>query len=148
MMVPSRMPRRARRAATVVGVMVLTTLAPIKFVPPAMLVPSRGTVVLSATDTLVESGLLAVLVPMFEGRTGYRVTTLATTTRQALELGARGEATVVLAHTPGFERRYVEAGALLRPRPILYDELVIVGPAEDPAHVRGLRTPGEALRAI
>lgn len=106
------------------------------------------TVIVSTTTSTQDSGLLDVLVPMFEKRTGFTLKTVAVGTGQALALAARGEADVTLAHAPRLEQKYVGEGKLLNRRLVMYNDFVLVGPAEDPAKVRGLRPATEALRRI
>ena len=119
----------------------------------ATLVPSSGEaqrapVILSTTTSTQDSGLLEVLVPMFERQTGYAVKTIAVGTGQALTLAARGEADVVLAHAPALERKYVAEGKMLNRRLVMYNDFVVIGPAEDPARVKGTKKAADALKAI
>ena len=106
------------------------------------------TVILSTTTSTQDSGLLDVLVPLFERARGYTVKTIAVGTGQALALGARGEADVVLAHAPGLEAKYVAEGKLLNRRLVMYNDFVLVGPAGDPAGVRTVKRTVEAFRLI
>ncbi|HAM55838.1 MAG: tungsten ABC transporter substrate-binding protein [Candidatus Rokubacteria bacterium GWC2_70_24] len=106
------------------------------------------TVILATTTSLQDSGLLDVLVPMFEKRTGLTVKTISVGTGQALALAARGEADVTLAHAPARERKYVDEGRLLRRRLVMYNDFVLIGPAEDPAAIRGLHQAVDAMRRI
>ena len=106
------------------------------------------TVILATTTSLQDSGLLDVLVPMFEKRTGLTVKTISVGTGQALALAARGEADVTLAHAPALERKYVDEGRLLRRRLVMYNDFVIIGPHEDPAAIRGLHQAVDAMRRI
>src|SRR5213593_4375336 len=119
----------------------------------ATLVPSSGEaqrapVILSTTTSSQDSGLLEVLVPMFERQTGYTVKTIAVGTGQALALAARGEADVVLAHAPALERKYVEDGTMLDRRLVMYNDFVIIGPSDDPAKIKGMKRAADALKAI
>jgi tungstate transport system substrate-binding protein len=107
-----------------------------------------ATVILSTTTSTQDSGLLDVLVPLFEKKTGYTVKAVAVGSGQALALAARGEADVTLSHAPALERRYVEEGKLLNRRLVMYNDFVIVGPAEDPARIGGGRSAVEAMRRI
>src|SRR5712664_4360802 len=77
-------------------------------------------VILSTTTSTQDSGLLDVLVPMFEKKSGMSVKTISVGTGQALALAARGEADVTLAHAPELERRYVAEGKMLNRRLIMY----------------------------
>ena len=106
------------------------------------------TMILSMMTSTQDSGLLDVLVPMFEKQTGYSVKTIPVGTGQALALAARGEADVTLAHAPSLEKQYVAEGKMLNRRLVMANDFVVVGPAEDPAGVRGLRRAVEALRRV
>jgi tungstate transport system substrate-binding protein len=106
------------------------------------------TVILSTTTSTQDSGLLDVLVPLFEMKTGYTVKTISVGTGQALALAARGEADVTLAHAPSLEKKYVAEGKMLNRRLIMYNDFVIVGPAEDPAKVKGAGKALEAMRRV
>ena len=105
-------------------------------------------VILSTTTSTQDSGLLDVLVPMFEQRTGYTVRTIAVGTGQALALAARGEADVTLAHAPSLEKKYVAEGKLRNRRLVMYNDFVVLGPEADPARVRGERSAVAALRRV
>ena len=109
--------------------------------------PASRTLILSTTTSTQDSGLLDVLVPMFEQATGYSVKTISVGTGQALALAARGEADVTLAHAPALEKKYVEEGKMLNRRLVMYNDFILIGPAEDPARIKGLQA-AEALRRI
>jgi tungstate transport system substrate-binding protein len=111
------------------------------------LAPASRTLILSTTTSTQDSGLLDVLVPMFEQASGYSVRTISVGTGQALGLAARGEADVTLAHAPALEKKYVEEGKMLNRRLVMYNDFVVIGPAEDPARIKGLPA-AEALRRI
>ncbi len=105
-------------------------------------------VILSTTTSTQDSGLLDLLVPLFEKKTGYTVKSIAVGTGQALALAARGEADVALAHAPSLEKQYVAEGKLLNRRLVMYNDFVIVGPPGDPARARSAGGAVEALRLI
>ncbi len=105
-------------------------------------------VVLSTTTSTQDSGLLDVLVPLFETRTGYSVKTVAIGTGQALALAARGEADVTLAHAPSLEKKYVQDGKMLNRRLVMFNDFVLVGPPGDPAGIKGTKRAVEAFRRI
>jgi tungstate transport system substrate-binding protein len=130
--------------------LVLATLALLIAAGPAAAqapAPASRTLILSTTTSTQDSGLLDVLVPMFEQATGYSVKTISVGTGQALALAARGEADVTLAHAPVLEKKYVEEGKMLNRRLVMYNDFVVIGPAEDPARIKGLPA-AEALRRI
>ena len=108
----------------------------------------RAPVILSTTTSTQDSGLLDVLVPLFERQTGYAVKTIAVGTGQALVLAARGEADVVLAHAPELEKKYVADGKMLNRRIVMYNDFVVIGPADDPAKIKGTKRAADAMKAI
>lgn len=105
-------------------------------------------VMLSTTTSTQDSGLLDVLVPMFEKKAGMTVKTISVGTGQALALAGRGEADVTLAHAPAVEKKYVEEGKMQNRRLVMYNDFVIIGPEDDPAKIRGLPKAVDALRRI
>ena len=115
---------------------------------PTVTAAQRSPVILSTTTSTQDSGLLDVLVPLFERQTGYTVKTIAVGTGQALALAARGEADVVLAHAPALEKKYVDEGKMLDRRLVMYNDFVIIGPADDPAKIKGAKKAADAMKAI
>ncbi len=104
--------------------------------------------ILSTTTSTQDSGLLDELIPRFERQTGYAVKTVSVGSGAAIALGQRGEADVVLAHAPENERQFVASGAGIDRRLVMYNDFVVVGPAEDPAGIRGTPDALAALRRI
>ena len=135
------MPRSAIRLNALLTALVLAIL-------PVFAEAQRPPVILSTTTSTQDSGLLDILVPLFERQTGYTVKTIAVGTGQALALAGRGEADVVLAHAPALERKYIEDGKMLNRRLVMYNDFVIIGPAEDPAKIKGMTRAAEAMKAI
>ncbi|HSB68565.1 MAG TPA: substrate-binding domain-containing protein [Candidatus Methylomirabilis sp.] len=105
-------------------------------------------VVLSITTSAEDSGLLNVLLPLFEKRTGHTVKLMEVGSGHALALAAKGETDVCLVNAPEAEKRYVADGLLVNRRLVMHDEFLIVGPKEDPAKIRGHRGAAEALKRI
>ena len=105
-------------------------------------------VILSTTTSTQDSGLLDVLVPLFEKQTGYAVKTISVGTGQALALGAKGDADVVLVHAPSLEKKYGAEGTLLNRRLVMYNDFIIIGPKNDPAKIRSAKGAMAALQAI
>ena len=133
-----------RRRLALATLALLVVAGPLAAQTPA---PASRTVILSTTTSTQDSGLLDVLVPMFEKTTGYSVKTISVGTGQALALAARGEADVTLAHAPAQEKKYVEDGKMSNRRLVMYNDFIVIGPAEDPARVKGLPA-AEALKRI
>ena len=115
------------------------------------LIPSlaqQRTVILSTTTSTQDSGLLDVLVPLFEKQTGYTVKTVSVGTGQALALAAKGDADVALVHAPSLEKQFVADGKLINRRLVMYNDFVIIGPKDDPAKIRLAKSAVNALSAI
>lgn len=110
--------------------------------------PSEGDVILATTTSTQDSGLLDVLVPVFEKQSGYRVKTIAVGTGQSLAMGARGDADVVLVHAPSLEKKYVAEGAFVNRRLVMYNDFILVGPPSDPAGIKGMRQLARAFQRI
>ena len=133
---------RCRFVLTTLGVLLAARFVAAQ--PPA---PAARVLILSTTTSTQDSGLLDVLVPRFEQATGYSVKTISVGTGQALALAARGEADVTLAHAPTLEKRYLHEGRMLNRRLVMYNDFVLIGPAEDPAKIKGLPAV-EALKRV
>ncbi|HSE87227.1 MAG TPA: substrate-binding domain-containing protein [Candidatus Binatia bacterium] len=105
-------------------------------------------VILSTTTSTQDSGLLDLLVPLFEKQTGYSVKTVSVGTGQALALAAKGDTDVALVHAPSLEKKHVADGKLLNRRLVMYNDFVIIGPKEDPAKIKSAKTALAALKLI
>ena len=104
-------------------------------------------VILATTTSTQDSGLLDVLIPAFEADSGREVKTIAVGSGEAIELGARGEADVVLAHSPAAEEELMAEGKGASRRTVMHNDFVLVGPSADPAGIRG-DEPAAALAEI
>jgi tungstate transport system substrate-binding protein len=105
-------------------------------------------VLLATTTSTRDAGLLDSLLPVFERKTAYRVKVIAVGSGQALAMGRRGDADVVLAHAPEAERQLADSGYVLNRRLVMHNDFLFVGPAEDPAGLRGLSDAVAAMRRI
>ncbi|MDZ4342926.1 MAG: substrate-binding domain-containing protein [Candidatus Binatia bacterium] len=105
-------------------------------------------VILSTTTSTQDSGLLDVLVPLFEKKNGTRVKTISVGTGQALALAAKGEADVALVHAPSLEKKYVAEGKLTNRRLVMYNDFIILGPANDPAKIKSTKSSAEAMKRV
>jgi tungstate transport system substrate-binding protein len=115
---------------------------------PGTALAQSNVVIVSTTTSTQDSGLLDVLVPLFEKRTGLTVKTISVGTGQALALAARGEADVTLAHAASLEKKYVAEGKMTNRRLVMYNDFVIIGPPDDPAKIKGLPKALDALKRI
>lgn len=99
--------------------------------------PANPDVILATTTSTQDSGLLDVLIPEFEKKTGYKVKTVAVGTGAALTMGEKGEADVLLVHAPDAEKKVVASGAAINRRLVMHNDFIIIGPAADPAQIKG-----------
>ncbi len=142
---PDDVRRLKRRGSSLVSHVQLVVL--VGLVPSLALGQRVPDVVLATTTSVRDAGLLEVLLPPFESTTGYRVRVIAVGSGQAMVLGRRGEADILILHDPQGERAFVEAGFGVERAPLMHNEFVIVGPPTDPARVRG-RTAAEAFARV
>jgi tungstate transport system substrate-binding protein len=110
--------------------------------------PSKPNLILATTTSTLDSGLLDVLVPLFEEQTGYIVKTVAVGTGQALTMGQEGNADVLLVHAPASEKDFMANGFGQERWLVMHNDFIILGPVADPASISGLTTAVEALQKI
>ena len=110
--------------------------------------PENPDIILATTTSTQDSGLLDVLIPMFEEQTGHRVKPIAVGTGQALAMGEKGEADVLLTHAPASEKPLVESGAVTNYQLVMHNDFILVGPSSDPAKVKDLKSVADAFKAI
>ena len=105
-------------------------------------------VLLASTIGPIDAGIVGALEERFEKETGIRVRHVGAGTGAALKMAESGQFDLVLAHAKALEEKFVQAGFGTQRIPLMYNDFVIVGPASDPAGVKGMKTAAEALRAI
>ncbi|MGZ3607648.1 MAG: substrate-binding domain-containing protein [Syntrophales bacterium] len=110
--------------------------------------PQQKNIILATTTSTQDSGLLDVLLPIFEKVTGYFVKTIAVGSGQAMAMGQKGEADVLLVHSPEAEKKFMAQGYGVNRRLVMHNDFIIVGPRTDPAGIKGLRSSLEAFRKI
>jgi tungstate transport system substrate-binding protein len=93
--------------------------------------------ILATTTSTQDSGLLDVLIPLFEKENNVKVKTIAVGTGQALEMGTKGEADALLVHAPAAEKAVVDAGDAINYKRVMYNDFILAGPKENPAGVSG-----------
>ena len=108
----------------------------------------HGAMLLSTTTSTQDTGLLDVLVPAFERTSACTVKTVAVGSGEALTMGERGNADVLLVHSPAAEQSYMSQGHGLSRKPVMYNDFVVVGPPSDPAHIAGAPSASAALSRI
>ena len=118
----------------------------------AVLFPSQvraaSAIVLASTTSVQDSGLLGRILPIFTKETGIEVHVVAQGTGQALETARRGDADLVLVHDPEAEQKFIDQGYGIDRRQIAWNDFVIVGPKDDPAHIDGGHDAVAAFKTI
>jgi len=115
---------------------------------PAFAAPAQKNLILATTTSTQDSGLLDVLIPIFEKKTGYFVKTIAVGSGQAMAMGQKGEADVLLVHSPAAEKKFIADGFGIDRLIVMHNDFIIVGPPSDPAGVKGMKSAPEAVRQI
>ncbi len=113
---------------------------------PASAAPKS--VILATTTSTQDSGLLDTLIPIFEKESGFLVKTIAVGSGQAMAMGQKGEADVLLVHSPDAEKKFVADGFGVNRRLVMHNDYILVGPAADPAKIRGVKSSAEAFKKI
>ena len=133
----------------IVLLLVLSACAPAASAPTKAPVqaPANPTMILATTTSTQDSGLLDVLIPLFEAGSGYTVQTVAVGSGQAMKMGEEGNADVLLVHAPASEVTFMENGFGKDRALVMHNDFIIVGPAADPAGAKGLAVV-EALKAL
>ena len=109
---------------------------------------SSRELILATTTSTQDSGLLDVLIPRFEQENGIAVKLIAVGSGAAMEMGRRGDADVLLVHSPAAETQFVADGDGIERARVMYNDFVIVGPPADPAGVAGMTDAAAAMRKI
>jgi tungstate transport system substrate-binding protein len=123
----------------------ITTLAILVWGTAASAAPKS--IILATTTSTQDSGLLDVLVPLFEKESGFQVKTISVGSGQAMKMGEKGEADVLLVHSPDAEKKFMAEGFGASRRLVMHNDFIILGPAADPAKVKGSKA-AEAMKRI
>ncbi len=134
------MVRQAALCGVVAGALSVLALLPVG--------AAERLLTLASTTSTENSGLFAHILPKFEAASGIRVRVVAVGTGQAIRLARNGDADVVLVHHTPSEEGLVADGVGLARYDVMFNDFVLVGPAGDPAGVRGLARPSAALAKI
>jgi tungstate transport system substrate-binding protein len=108
----------------------------------------RGSMILATTTSTQDSGLLDELVPRFQDQSGCSVKTVAVGSGEALELGERGDADALLVHSPAAEEEFMDGGHGASRTAVMHNDFVVVGPAGDPAKIKGAGSAADAFARI
>ena len=110
--------------------------------------PAQKNLILATTTSTQDSGLLDVLIPVFEKKTGYFVKTIAVGSGQAMAMGQKGEADVLLVHSPDAEKKFMAEGNGVNRLIVMHNDYIVVGPPADPAAIKGAKSTVEAFQKI
>lgn len=110
--------------------------------------PKNPDLILATTTSTQDSGLLDVLIPAFEKASGYKVKVVAVGSGQAMQMGQDGNADVLLVHSPAAEKTYMDGGFGVDRRLVMHNDFIIVGPAADPAGIKGTAKAVDAFTKI
>lgn len=105
-------------------------------------------ITLASTTSTQASGFFDYFLPLFRQKTGMEVRVVAVGTGQALKLGEKGDADVLLVHDEVGELKFIKQGYGVDRREVMYNDFVLVGPQSDPAHIKGLKDAVQALKKI
>ena len=136
-----------RKADKVYGLGLLALLA-VLFLTGNPVQAQQKNIILATTTSTQDSGLLDVLIPMFEKKTGFFVKTIAVGSGQAMAMGQKGEADVLLVHSPAAEKKFVAEEYGVNRRLVMHNDYIVVGPAEDPAKIKGMKNTIEIFKKV
>jgi tungstate transport system substrate-binding protein len=138
----NRMRKNGLMSRNIIGFILCTLLAGAGQVSAA-----SKTVILATTSSTQDSGLLDLLIPLFEKENGLQVKTISVGSGQAMKMGEKGEADVLLVHSPDAEKKFMADGYGVSRRLVMHNDFIIIGPVADPAKIKGV-TAAEALKRI
>ena len=105
-------------------------------------------IICSSTTSTENSGLFDFLLPLFEKKSGIKVKVVARGTGAAIEMGKRGDADVALVHAKEQELKAVEEGFFVNRHDVMYNDFVVIGPSDDPAKIKGMKSAADAFKKI
>ena len=103
---------------------------------------------MASTTSTQNSGLFDYLLPIFEKKTGIKIDVVAVGTGASIEIGKRGDADVVFVHAKDQELKAVEEGFFVNRHDVMYNDFVVIGPMNDPAKIKGIKTASDAFKKI
>lgn len=127
------------------SILVITLIFAVMFTGMAI---AQDRLILATTTSTDNSGLLDEILPTFEEKFDVRVDVVAVGTGKAISLAENGDADIILVHARAAEDAFVEAGYGVNRRDVMYNDFVILGPADDPAGIKGMESAAAALKKI
>ena len=114
----------------------------------ALPVSAATEIICSSTTSTENSGLFDYLLPLFEKKTGIKVKVVARGTGASIEMGKRGDADVALVHAKEQELKAVEEGFFVNRHDVMYNDFVVISPANDPAKIKSIKSAADAFKKI
>jgi len=115
---------------------------------PTPTTPANREIIMASTTSTRDSGLMDVLIPIFEQQTGYTIKPIYVGSGAAMTMGQQGNADVLLVHSPAAEVTFMDGGYGVNRRLVMHNDFIIVGPPSDPAGIRGMNSAVDALTKI
>jgi tungstate transport system substrate-binding protein len=140
--------KRELQKVKVLGTALVAAVLMIGMASPACAAPAQKNLILATTTSTQDSGLLDVLIPVFEKKTGYFVKTIAVGSGQAMAMGQKGEADVLLVHSPDAEKKFIADGNGVNRLIVMHNDYIVIGPPADPAGIKGAPNTVEAFKKI
>ncbi len=109
---------------------------------------AQSEIICASTTSTENSGLFGYILPLFEKKIGIKVKVVARGTGAAIEMGKRGDADVAFVHAKEQELKAVDEGFFVNRHDVMYNDFVIIGPADDPAKIKGMKSAADALERI
>ena len=125
-----------------------TTTVTTSTITGPLIKPANPEIILSSTTSTRDSGLMDVLIPIFEAKTGYVVKPIYNGSGAAMALGQQGNADVLLVHSPAAEITFMAGGYGIFRRLVMHNDFIIMGPPSDPAGISGMANPVDAFKKI
>lgn len=135
-------------SAVIILAVLLAGCASATTVPTQAPKPANPSLILATTTSTQDSGLLDVMIPDFEQRSGYTVKTVAVGSGEAMKMGQECNADVLLVHSPAAEKDFMSNNYGSDRRLVMHNDFIVVGPASDPAGIKGSATAVEAFTKI
>jgi tungstate transport system substrate-binding protein len=116
--------------------------------PVTVQAQTKGFLLMASTIGPIDAGIVSVLEDQFEKESGIRVRHVGAGTGEALKIAEKGNVDLVMVHAKSLEEKFVKDGFGAERIPVMYNDFVIVGPAADPAGIKGMAGAAEALKKI
>jgi tungstate transport system substrate-binding protein len=137
-----------RETQMILGAALIAAVVATVMALPIWAAPAQKNLILATTTSTQDSGLLDVLIPIFEKKTGYFVKTIAVGSGQAMAMGQKGEADVLLVHSPAAEKKFMADGFGVGRLIVMHNDFIVLGPSADPAAIKIAKTTPEAFSKI